>query len=367
MKIRILRENKKDCFQEEDFDAKSSRVKKQGASDSNAYVAKVLRDKGELKDVEELEEMSAAGAGGAPGPAGSIGNPEDIRRYNEEEKRKSKLDELFSSSGTMGGIKIRFTDGIKQHAGHVERSQHQGLRNVMEDEEDDEKAEDTFKFDPEDEEYLFSPDEQEEIDDDATGAVQGQWASVEKTAASDLSNLETDKVFILIKQNTLPGIINSYGFEKLYQAALNDPSTKSRIEKMVEFSQLRPLPNLSNALSSGDKLEINRELEEDLEKYYGFLALEFWFITLYRSGWDVQGFGETDPERGGSAKKYYPKLPGHQKKAKRNMLMAYLETYVRTNGKKSPAYYSAGWKDAAEEYELDKDFRSSSLYHLPQE
>ena len=118
MKIKIIKENK-DCFKNKDFDSKASCIQNQKGlpkDRSNAYVASVLRDKGELKEVEELEEMSAAGGGSVVGYA----------------KDKEDLKELFSTA--QGGIKLRITFSDEEHSGHVERSKHQGLKNVMESE-----------------------------------------------------------------------------------------------------------------------------------------------------------------------------------------------------------------------------------------
>ena len=50
------------------------------------------------------------------------------------------LDEMFSSSTQTGGVRISIVSAEKEHAGHVERSQQQGLRNVME-------VEDTIELD----------------------------------------------------------------------------------------------------------------------------------------------------------------------------------------------------------------------------
>jgi len=48
-------------------------------------------------------------------------------------KGKKKVDEMFSTSGTKGYFRIQIRSGEEEHAGHVERSQHQGLQNVMQD------------------------------------------------------------------------------------------------------------------------------------------------------------------------------------------------------------------------------------------
>jgi hypothetical protein len=73
---------------------------------------------GPMKKEENLEEISAI-AGGAV-----AGHVDD----------KEELDELFSTSGLRGGLRIRFPNSNKEHQGHVERSKHQGLKNVMESE-----------------------------------------------------------------------------------------------------------------------------------------------------------------------------------------------------------------------------------------
>ena len=49
-------------------------------------------------------------------------------------KKKKKVDEMYSTNANRGIIRIDIIRGGEEHAGHVERSQHQGLRNVMEDE-----------------------------------------------------------------------------------------------------------------------------------------------------------------------------------------------------------------------------------------
>ena len=77
------------------------------------------------KVVQEISAVGGAGAGS------SIEGHVDQRP-----KKKRDLDEMFSSSTQTGGVrKIRIT-GEKEHAGHVERSRQQGLRNVMEDTDD---------------------------------------------------------------------------------------------------------------------------------------------------------------------------------------------------------------------------------------
>ena len=52
---------------------------------------------------------------------------------------KEKVEEMYSSSGSRGHVRINVIKGGEEHAGHVERSQQQGLRNVMEDELEEKK------------------------------------------------------------------------------------------------------------------------------------------------------------------------------------------------------------------------------------
>ena len=91
-----------------------------------------------IKIKKKLKETSGAGAiSGAPG-----GFPAPVvDKFNDKEERESKLkgtrlEEMFSSSGQRGGVRISIVSPEGEHAGRVERSQHQGLRNVMEEIED---------------------------------------------------------------------------------------------------------------------------------------------------------------------------------------------------------------------------------------
>ena len=93
--------------------------------------------------IKILKESSTVGAveGGA-GQGVPIGNKKEILDDNEKERKRSKLkdkklEEMYSSSGVRGTIKISIVSAEKEHAGHVERSQHQGLRNVMAEADDD--------------------------------------------------------------------------------------------------------------------------------------------------------------------------------------------------------------------------------------
>lgn len=79
-----------------------------------------------------------------------------VQGYAMPRKRKKDnsevLDEMFSSSTQTGGVRISITSAEKEHAGHVERSKHQGLRNVME-------VEDTLPLDNIEDSGFFSDSE----------------------------------------------------------------------------------------------------------------------------------------------------------------------------------------------------------------
>lgn len=73
-----------------------------------------------------------------------------VQGYAMPQRRKKDnsevLEEMFSSSTQTGGVRISIGSGEREHAGHVERSKQQGLRNVMEDDDstivlDDEERE----------------------------------------------------------------------------------------------------------------------------------------------------------------------------------------------------------------------------------
>ena len=75
-----------------------------------------------IKIKRKIEEISAVGA--------------VVGHVDQRAPKKDELDEIFSSSTQKGGVRKIRISGEKEHAGHVERSKQQGLRNVMEDIED---------------------------------------------------------------------------------------------------------------------------------------------------------------------------------------------------------------------------------------
>ena len=90
-----------------------------------------------IKKSKKLDEASAMSGGAVQGHTAPLGDPKTIDTHNKKEAKEQRLkgdrlDEMYSSSGLSGrNYRIRIS-GEKEHAGHLERSRHQGLRNVME-------------------------------------------------------------------------------------------------------------------------------------------------------------------------------------------------------------------------------------------
>lgn len=113
-----------------------------------------------IKIKRKLDEISAVGA---PGVGGSL------EGYGAPLKKKKKVQEMFSSSTQTGGVRKIRISGEKEHAGHVERSKQQGLRNVMEDVEDTLDLNNPDDLGPLDR-SIERESEPEEVPEDATQA-----------------------------------------------------------------------------------------------------------------------------------------------------------------------------------------------------
>ena len=90
-----------------------------------------------IKKKIPLEELSSVSGGNIEGNTAPFGDPKSVDTFNREQERQQRLKgdkmvEMYSSQGISGGHSQRIVSGEKEHAGHVERSKHQGLRNVME-------------------------------------------------------------------------------------------------------------------------------------------------------------------------------------------------------------------------------------------
>tara|TARA_R100000388_G_C7240134_1_gene160682 strand:+ start:280 stop:1791 length:1512 start_codon:yes stop_codon:yes gene_type:complete len=97
-----------------------------------------------IKKKKNLEEMSSMTGGSVHGHAGSsLASKDESEEFNRKQEKDQKLKgkkltEMYSTRGLSGRNMQQIVSGEKEHAGHVERSKHQGLKNVMEN--DDEKT-----------------------------------------------------------------------------------------------------------------------------------------------------------------------------------------------------------------------------------
>lgn len=103
------------------------------------------------KKKEVLDEMSSMSAGSVQGYGGPLGDDKTIDAFNKEQEREqrlkgSKLAEMYSTRGLSGKNVQQTVSGEEEHEGHVERSKAQGLKNVMEEEDIDDKLEETKKY-----------------------------------------------------------------------------------------------------------------------------------------------------------------------------------------------------------------------------
>ena len=103
------------------------------------------------KKKEVLDEMSSMSGGSVQGYAGSFGDDKTVDAFNKEQEREqrlkgSKLAEMYSTQGLAGKNVKQLVSGEEEHEGHVERSKAQGLKNVMEEEDSDDKLEETKKY-----------------------------------------------------------------------------------------------------------------------------------------------------------------------------------------------------------------------------
>ena len=333
MKIKILKEAKK----------KKTKVSKPGqkrVSKKIAYfidkekmdpkqaaaVAYSMEERGELKKggkhsvkEEQLEEMSSVGGGSVQGYAGSpLASKEDNEEFNKSEKNASKLKgkklaEMFSSSAQMRIVRIRIASAEKEQAGHVERSQHQGLRNVMREDDDDTEPLQGF--------------------DSSRGAGQG---TVWKLSDFADNSRNVSRVFSVLKD-----IEDNIGLEKLKTAVLKDISSMNRISVM------------SNKF--GYNADLYERIEnndiEAIKKYYQFLINEFLFWISYNPM--------------SSAQQYAGRHIMLSKPTK-DLAYAHIYRYVSDPNQNNPRDLGDRISKQADFYELEKDL-DPALYDLPEE
>ena len=87
-----------------------------------------------IKKKQVIDEMSSVGGGSVQGYGAPFGSPKGIASFNKEQEREQRLKgdsliEMFSTQGIAGRNVQQNVSAEKEFAGHLERSQHQGLQN----------------------------------------------------------------------------------------------------------------------------------------------------------------------------------------------------------------------------------------------
>ena len=100
----------------------------------------------EEEEQEPLEEMSSMGGGAVQGFGAPLGSKKNNETFNKEQEREQRLKgdrlaEMYSTSGGRGQSVVADVTGEEEHEGHVEKSKHQGLKNVTMEEKGDLKQE----------------------------------------------------------------------------------------------------------------------------------------------------------------------------------------------------------------------------------
>ena len=90
-----------------------------------------------IKIKHKLKEISSMSNGSVEGYGAPFGDKQSVDAFNKKQEREqrlkgSKLTEAYSTQGSAGINKQQIVDPEEEHAGHVERSEQQGLKNVME-------------------------------------------------------------------------------------------------------------------------------------------------------------------------------------------------------------------------------------------
>jgi hypothetical protein len=296
MKIKILKETIKKVDGKYVVYPKKG-GKRLGTHDTEEEAKKQLAaiEISKAKNEEQLEEISAMAAGAVAGPSGE----------------KEEISEMFSTSTQKGGLRIKFASADQEHAGHVERSKHQGLRNVME-------------------------------DDDDTSYVSKSVGKkyVEKGTVFKLSDLadkpaNASRVFDILKE-----IISDYGLDKMKQVVLSDNTSGDRINSMEK--DFNYVAGIKDNIVNGD--------EEAIKKYYQFLINEFmlWISKNPRS----------------SAQMYSGRKSILSKPTK-DLAYALTYRYLKDPNNNNPRAMGKRMSKEAEFYKLDKDL-DPSLYNLPE-
>jgi hypothetical protein len=291
MKIKIIKENKIS----DGIHAKAQYLQdKEGYEKDQAYAIAY-----QYEEDGKLEEMSSVGSGAIQGFAGP------------EPKRNKKIEEKFSTVGHYGGLKISIMSAEKEKAGHVERSKHQGLKNVM-----------------------------NEDDDDGTQPFQGDS---ERSAGvgwklSDFADnsRNASRVFEVLKD-----VIENIGLEKMKGAILLDKSANSRVSVMA--SKFGYDSSLLEKIQEGDI--------DSIKKYYQFLINEFLFWIAYNPMASAQ---------------QYAGRHSLLSKPTKDLAYAQISRYIKNPSVNNPKSLGQRVSKQADEYFLDKDL-DPALYDLPEE
>ena len=282
----------------------------------NIYIKESDTKKDVLEDDDVIEEMSSMSGGSVQGYAGSpISDKETVDEFNESEKEISKLKgerlaEMFSSSTQMGGLPQSVVSPEDEHEGHVERSKHQGLCNVMEDDDD-----------------ALPP--QGDTDEETSGI---KW----KLSDFADNSRNASRVF-----DVLSDIEENIGLEKLQSAALYDNSSSNRVDVMSK----------KFGYSSELLADIRNNDEGAIRKYYQFLINEFLFWIAYNPM---------------SSAQQYSSRHSMLSKPTRDLAYGLVSQYVSDPNKNNPKAKGQRLAAQADDYKLDKDL-DSSLYELPEE
>ena len=202
--------------------------------------------------------------------------------------------------------------GKKQHKGHVERSRHQGIKNVME--------------------------------TDDTKPLQGETGGSKQSTAAALIKF-ANIGHIKSKRNSLwVEFLDKYGIDTLANAILEDTTSSSRIEFIK--NEL----GASRDLDSGVQ---NKDLDA-IRDYYDFLMNEYMFWSYYNP--------HASPIRYADSAIKVPT-------AAKNLIRGHISRYISNPSRNNPASLSKraiGKDSSSQKIYKDKPTLDDPLYDLPE-
>jgi serine/threonine protein kinase len=191
-----------------------------------------------IKENDSIEEVSVMSGGAVQGHANPHKDDEDLK-------------EMFSSTALTGrNYKIKLS-GEKEHAGHVERSQQQGLRNVMEDDDA------TFDLGDDSFEDTFSDSET-----DTASALSS--ASSGPTDADDVIKDQSKKKGIELKS-----ILGRGQYGRVYLGEYVDSDLECAV-KVVGLGRSKSIPKsmITKEVGNYNKVSKARENNEDIWTHF---------------------------------------------------------------------------------------------------